>query len=79
MTFGEQSTDEMMFGLFEFTPEEGMSPTPVTPQSRMDALLTTLPADSSYRVMVTILANRPPLPSILYLPKQGEGSRLGWK
>lgn len=74
VTFGEQSTDEMMFGLFEFTPDEGVSPKPVTPQSRMDALIETLPADSSYRVMVTILANRPPLPSVLYLPKQGEGT-----
>ena len=74
VTFGEQSTDEMMFGVFEFTANEGVSPKPVTPQSRMDALLSTLPAGSSYRVMVTILPGRPALPSILYLPRQGEGT-----
>ena len=74
VTFGEQSTDEMMFGMFEFTADEGVSPTPVTPETRMDALLATLPADASYRVMVTILPTRPPLPSVLHLPKQGEGT-----
>ena len=26
VTFGEQSTDEMMFGVFEFTPKDGVSP-----------------------------------------------------
>lgn len=74
VTFGEQSTDEMMFGVFEFTPAEGVSPTAVTGQTRMDALLTTLPADSSYRVMVNILPGRPANASILHLPKQGEGT-----
>jgi hypothetical protein len=74
VTFGEQSTDEMMFGVFEFTPVEGVSPTPATLQSRMDALIETLPAESAYKVMVTILPGRPPLPSVLHLPKKGEGT-----
>ena len=28
VTFGEQSTDEMMFGEFDFTPKNGVSPRP---------------------------------------------------
>jgi hypothetical protein len=74
VTFGEQSTDEMMFGVFEFTPAEGVSPTPVTGQTRMEALQTTLPAETSYRVMVNVLPGRPPFASILHLPKQGQGT-----
>ena len=26
VTFGEQSTNEMMFGVFDFTPKDGVSP-----------------------------------------------------
>ena len=70
VTFGEQSSDEMMFGVFEYTPKEGVSPKPSTLETKNDALLAMLPADSSYRVPVTILR---PFISSLYLPRQGEG------
>ena len=59
VTFGEQSTDEMMFGMFEFVPKDGVSPVPATSETRMDALQATLPADSTYRIPVTILQADP--------------------
>jgi hypothetical protein len=74
VTFGEQSNDEMMLGLIEFTAAEGVSPTPATPESRMEALLATLPQDSAYKVPVTILPLRPAVPSVLHLPRKGEGT-----
>jgi hypothetical protein len=74
VTFGEQSTDEMMFGLFEFVADDGVSPKPVNNETRIEALLASLPADSAYRVNVTILPNRPPVPSVLHIPKNGEGT-----
>ena len=71
VTFGEQSSDEMMFGVLEFVASDGVSPTPATPESRMDALQSTLPAEAAYRVPVTVLR---PIPSVLHLPRQGEGT-----
>lgn len=71
VTFGEQSTDEMMFGMFEFVAKDGVSPVPATNETRMDALQATLPADSSYRVTVSILK---PIPSVLHLPRSGPGT-----
>jgi hypothetical protein len=73
VTFGEQSTDEMMFGMFEFIADEGVAPKPVTLDTRIDALHSTLPKDSSYKVTVTLLPGRQ-VPSILHLPKTGEGT-----
>ena len=72
VTFGEQSTDEMMFGMFEFVADEGVSPKPVTPETRMDALHSTLPAESSYKVPVSVIGR--PMISVVHLPKQGEGA-----
>jgi hypothetical protein len=71
VTFGEQSTDEMMFGMFEFVATEGVSPVPATNDTRIDALQATLPADSSYRIQVSILK---PIPSVLHLPRTGDGT-----
>ena len=42
VTFGEQSTNEMMFGVFDFTPKDGVSPVPTTVDKRMDVLASTL-------------------------------------
>jgi hypothetical protein len=71
VTFGEQSTDEMMFGMIEFVAKDGISPVPVTPEIRMDALQATLPSDSTYRIPVSILK---PIPSVLHLPRTGKGT-----
>lgn len=73
VTFGEQSTDEMMFGMFEFIADEGVAPKPVTLDTRIDALQATLPQDSSYKVTVALVAGRQ-VPSILHLPRSGEGT-----
>jgi hypothetical protein len=51
--------------------DAGVSPTPATVETRMDALQSTLPADSTYRIPVTILK---PIPSVLHLPRTGEGT-----
>jgi hypothetical protein len=72
VTFGEASTDEMMFGLFEFVADEGVSPRPASDRTRMEALLSTLPADSSY--MVDVPLGRRPLPSVLHLPRSGDAA-----
>ena len=71
VTFGEASTDEMMFGLFEFVADEGVSPKPANDRTRMDALVSTLPAASAYKVDVPL--GRQPVPSVLELPRSGDG------
>jgi len=70
VTFGEQSTDEMMFGVFDFTTKDGVSPQPTTPDTRMTTLLESLPRDEAYKTEVTILK---PVPAVIHLPRQGEG------
>ena len=71
VTFGEASTAEMMFGMFEYTAAEGVSPAPSSPRTRMDALLASF-KDSAY--MVDIVRPRQTIPSVLYLPRSGEGA-----
>ena len=71
VTFGEQSTDEMMFGVFDFTPKDGVSPIPTTVEKRIDVLAGTLPPDSTYRTSVSILK---PIPAVLHLPRTGDGA-----
>ena len=71
VTFGEQSTDEMMFGVFDFTPKDGVSPEPSSVEKRFDILAGTLPANSAYRTSVTILK---PIPAVLHLPRSGDGA-----
>ncbi len=71
VTFGEQSTDEMMFGVFDFTPKDGVAPEPTSVEKRFDLLAATLPANSAYRTSVTILK---PIPAVLHLPRTGDGA-----
>jgi len=73
VTFGEASTAEMMFGMFEFTAKDGVSPQPGTPRGRMDLLQHSF-ADAAYFVEMNIPAQRQPIPTVLHLPKSGEGS-----
>lgn len=70
VTFGEQSNDEMMFGVFDFTPKDGVSPVPSTIDTRMDVLASALGA-GAYQTTVTILR---PIPAILHIPRTGEGA-----
>ena len=71
VTFGEASTAEMMFGMFEFTPTNGVSPKPSTAGTRMSALLSSF-ADSAYLVEMPL--PRQTIPSVLYLPRSGEAA-----
>ena len=70
--FGLQSTDEMMFGMFEFIADDGVSPKPTSNRSRIDALLSTLPGDSAYRVRLQM--GRRTVSTALHLPREGQGT-----
>ena len=69
VTFGEQSTDEMMFGVFDFTPTDGVSPQPTTIDKRLDVLASD--AAGAYPTSVTVLK---PIPAVLHIPRTGEGA-----
>ena len=72
VTFGLQTTDEMMFTVVEFYVDEGVSPVPASDETRRDALLVSLPAESACRVGLPMGQNT--LPTALHLPKDGEGT-----
>ena len=72
VTFGLQTTDEMMFTVVEFYVDEGVSPVPASAETRRDALLVSLPVESAYRVGLPMGQNT--LPTVLHLPKNGEGT-----
>jgi len=71
VTFGEASTSEMMFGMFEFTAAAGVSPTPSTERQRMEALVATLPADSSFLIDLPFGAKPA---AVLHVPRSGDGA-----
>jgi hypothetical protein len=71
VTFGEASTAEMMFGMFEYTAADGVSPAPSTPMKRVAALKASF-KESAYAV--DIVRPRQTIPSVLYLPSSGEGA-----
>ena len=71
VTFGEASTAEMMFGMFEYTAADGVSPAPSTPQKRVAALLSSF-KESAYAV--DIVRPRQTIPSVLYIPPSGDGA-----
>jgi hypothetical protein len=72
VTFGEASTAEMMFGMFEFTAVNGVSPAPGTIASRMEALLASFPKGTAYSIAVPQGAQT--IPTVLYLPKSGKAA-----
>jgi hypothetical protein len=73
ITFGETSnTNEMMFGMFEYTAAAGVSPTPSSDQSRMEALVGTLPPDSSF--LINLPFGNKPQPAVLHVPRSGDGA-----
>lgn len=69
--FGEASTAEMMFGMFEFTAADGVSPKPSTPRSRMQILRSSF-ADSA--CLVDLVLPNQTIPSVLHIPRSGEGA-----
>jgi hypothetical protein len=70
VTFGEGSTSEMMFGMFEFTAVDGVSPKPPNNQARMEALLASFPKGTAYQIDLPQLGQL--LSLVLYLPQSGE-------
>ena len=62
----------MMFGMFEFTADAGVSPKPSTERERMEALVASLPADSSF--LIDLPFGPRGLPAVLHLPRTGEGA-----
>ncbi len=70
--FGVQSADEMMFGMFEFIADEGVSPKPVSDETRVQSLLRSLPGESVYDVKFNIGAME--VPTCLQLPREGDGT-----
>jgi hypothetical protein len=73
ITFGEASaTSEMMFGMFEFTAADGVSPKPSSGRSRMQALVESLPADSSF--LIGLPFGPRTQTAVLSLPRGGDGA-----
>jgi hypothetical protein len=72
VTFGEASTSEMMFGMFEFTADAGVSPKPSTPRARMEALVATFPRESSF--LIDLPFTTPPQPAVLFVPRTGDAA-----
>ncbi len=71
VTWGQQSTDEMMFGMIEVIAEEGSHLSPITEEARIGALLERYSADDLYRIDLTSQGTS--TASVLHLPRQGEG------
>ncbi len=71
VTFGEASTAEMMFGMFEFTARQGVSPVRTTARARAESLAASF-GDAGY-VVDLVLPNQT-LPSVLHIPRSGEGA-----
>ena len=78
--FGTQTNDEMLFNVFEFVADVGVSPKPASDETRRDALVASLPTGSTFSVdlppspMLQRMMGQNPLPTALHLPKDGEGS-----
>lgn len=71
LTFGLESTDEMMFGVFEYIAAGGAQTAPLTAQERLSMLTEKYPAEEVYDVGFQMGSR--PMPSKLHLPREGEG------
>src|SRR4029077_16680522 len=74
--FGEASTAEMMFGMFEFTAAEGVSPKPSTERTRMTALLSSFPRNEAFLIEVPF--GKTPTLGVFHLPRSGNSASLYW-
>lgn len=69
--FGEDTNSEMMFGAFEFIPVEGKYPKPIDIAKKLDRVLATYDAESTFRVTADLGGLQ--LESGFLLPKDGDG------
>lgn len=71
LTFGEQSNDEMCFGVMEYISEKGVKPGPINVREKIKKLMAAHPVDSSYVVAMKMRGMA--FPTGLYLPREGAG------
>lgn len=71
--FGEESDDDMMFGMFEFVSVENKKPSGPNMKKMLDAKRAELPADEIYNVSFKNGAMTIPMQLILHLPEEGKG------
>ncbi len=69
LVFGESTYAEMMFGVFEFVPVDGVKPTPANPARKIQQMLATYPPENAYNVQVDLGLIR--LASGFILPPDG--------
>src|SRR6185503_17598961 len=75
VTWGLQSTDEMMIGFVDYTVKDGVSPKPISPViGKLHDLVEHYPGQV-WRVDISTQPGKPPEPSAVHLPKEGAG---GW-
>jgi hypothetical protein len=75
ITFGQDSTDEMMIGFVDYVVKEGVSPKPISPViGKLHDLAEHYPGQV-WRVDVSIQPGKAPEPTAVHLPKEGNG---GW-
>ncbi|MEK7793643.1 MAG: thiol-disulfide isomerase [Candidatus Hydrogenedentota bacterium] len=70
--FGLQSTDEMMFGIFEYFTVDGAAAKPVSDDDRLSMITKDLPKGDTYKINLAF--GRDSLPTALVLPREGDGS-----
>jgi hypothetical protein len=68
--FGETSNDEMMFGMFEFTAPDGVSPKKPTERSRLSALVDSFPKDTAFSCDLAF--GPQPTTLVLHMPRTGD-------
>jgi hypothetical protein len=75
VTFGQDSTDEMMIGFVDYTVKEGVSPKPISPVlGKLHDLAEHYPGQV-WRVDVSTQPGKPEEPTAVHLPREGIG---GW-
>jgi mono/diheme cytochrome c family protein len=75
VSWGLQSTDEMMIGFVDYVVKEGVSPKPISPLlGKLPDLARQHPGEV-WRVDLPMQQGKPPEPMAIHLPKQGNG---GW-
>jgi hypothetical protein len=75
VSWGQQSTDEMMIGFVDYTVKEGVSPKPTSPViGKLHDLAEHYPGQV-WRVDVSTQPGKAPEPTIVHLPREGNG---GW-